>query len=67
MSKRYTHALSPKAARILRAPDAEGGQAPAKRLIRAERSAIAKKSARTRSKGKRKTRLSPATSNREGS
>jgi hypothetical protein len=44
MSKRYTHALSPKTAKILRAPDAEGRHVPAKRLTKAERSAFAKKS-----------------------
>jgi hypothetical protein len=53
MSKRYTHALSPKTAKILRAPDGEGRHVPAKRLTKAERSAIAKKSARMRSKPKR--------------
>jgi hypothetical protein len=53
MSKRYTHALSPKTAKILRAPDGEGRHVPAKRLTKAERSAIAKKSARMRSKAKR--------------
>src|SRR5216683_2017386 len=56
MSKRYTYALRPKTAKIFSAPDAEGRHEPAKSSTKAERSAIAKKSARTRSKAKRKTR-----------